>query len=107
MAAKISKLEGQFRDEQVDAVVVKLSDMFKGIAIHVDGRTRPSAEELKRLMLAHGGVYHHYRTSATTHTIAANLCHATAKRLGGRRRVVRAEWITESIAAGKLLPDHQ
>ena len=29
----------------------------------MNGRTDPSAEELKRLMMTHGGTYHHYMSS--------------------------------------------
>ena len=33
----------------------------------------PTADDLKRLMLLHGGIYHHYHSSRTTHIIAKNL----------------------------------
>ena len=51
----------------------KTGGIFTGIAIFVNGWTRPSADELKRLMLEHGGVFHHYRNPSTTHIIASNL----------------------------------
>ena len=37
--------------------------IFAGVSIFVNGRTDPSAEELKRLMMTHGGTYHHYMSS--------------------------------------------
>ena len=33
----------------------------------------PTADELKRLMMLHGGIYHQYHSSRTTHIIAKNL----------------------------------
>lgn len=73
MAAKKSKLMEQF-SEAAELETKKLSDIFKGISIFVNGYTKPSAEELKTLMTLHGGVYHHYHIPVkTTHIIASNL----------------------------------
>lgn len=73
MAAKKSKLLEQYT-ETANAEVEKLSNIFGGVSIFVNGYTRPSAEELKSLMALHGGIYHHYHMPAkTTHIIASNL----------------------------------
>uniref|UniRef100_A0A287D9D1 REV1 DNA directed polymerase n=2 Tax=Marmotini TaxID=337730 RepID=A0A287D9D1_ICTTR len=77
MAAKVQKLEEQFR---TDAALQKdgtSSTIFSGVAIYVNGYTDPSAEELRKLMMLHGGQYHvYYSRSKTTHIIATNLPNA-------------------------------
>uniref|UniRef100_A0A8D0GWC8 DNA repair protein REV1 n=1 Tax=Sphenodon punctatus TaxID=8508 RepID=A0A8D0GWC8_SPHPU len=105
MTAKVQKLEDQFRSEaaiqlQNDGAS---SSIFNGVAIYVNGFTDPSADELRRLMMLHGGQYHvYYSRSKTTHIIATNLPNAKIKELKGEK-VVRPEWIIESIKAGRLL----
>ena len=79
MNAKITKLEAQFEEDKadVDQKLQKVDDIFKGISIFVNGYTEPSADELRCLMLLHGGVYHHYyRPGKTTHIIASTLPNA-------------------------------
>ncbi|NXY44479.1 REV1 protein, partial [Ceuthmochares aereus] len=105
MSAKVKKLEDQFRSDsaiqhQRDG---NSSSIFSGVAIYVNGFTEPSADELRRLMMLHGGQYHvYYSRSKTTHIIATNLPNAKIKELKGEK-VVRPEWIMESIKAGRLL----
>ncbi|KAJ7408851.1 hypothetical protein WISP_118238 [Willisornis vidua] len=105
MSAKVKKLEDQFRSDsaiqqQRDG---NASSIFSGVAIYVNGLTDPSADELRRLMMLHGGQYHvYYSRSKTTHIIATNLPNAKIKELKGEK-VVRPEWIMESIKAGRLL----
>nr|XP_033804083.1 DNA repair protein REV1 isoform X2 [Geotrypetes seraphini] len=63
----------------------------------------PSAAELRRLMMLHGGQYHlYYSRSKTTHIIATNLTNTKIKELKGEK-VVHPSWIIESIKAGRLL----
>lgn len=63
----------------------------------------PSADELKCIMMENGGVYHHYhRPDLTTHVIASNLPTAKLKLLK-QHKIVRPEWISDSIKEGKLL----
>ncbi|XP_039570091.1 DNA repair protein REV1 isoform X6 [Passer montanus] len=105
MSAKVKKLEEQFRS---DSAIQQQRDgnsssIFSGVAIYVNGLTDPSADELRRLMMLHGGQYHvYYSRSKTTHIIATNLPNAKIKELKGEK-VVRPEWIVESIKAGRLL----
>ncbi|RMC06664.1 hypothetical protein DUI87_16102 [Hirundo rustica rustica] len=105
MAAKVKKLEDQFRS---DSAIQQQRDgnsssIFSGVAIYVNGLTDPSADELRQLMMLHGGQYHvYYSRSKTTHIIATNLPNAKIKELKGEK-VVRPEWIVESIKAGRLL----
>lgn len=106
MAAKVSKLEEQFR---LDAPREKqkegsCSNIFSGVSIYVNGYTDPSADELRRLMMLHGGQFHvYYSRSKTTHIIANNLPNSKIQELKGEK-IIRPEWITDSIKAGRLLP---
>ncbi|RZC35538.1 DNA repair protein REV1 [Asbolus verrucosus] len=99
--AKKSKLQEQFR-ETAATEVEKISDIFKGVAIIVNGLTNPSAEELKKLMAEHGGVFHIYQHSSTTHIVASNLPNVKISKLGSVP-IVKPSWITDSITLGKLL----
>ncbi|XP_028981716.2 DNA repair protein REV1 isoform X3 [Esox lucius] len=66
-------------------------------------RPDPSADELRRLMMMHGGQFHlYYSRSKTTHIIATNLPNSKIQELRDQK-VVRPEWITESVKAGHLL----
>lgn len=103
MAAKVQKLEEQFRSDAAKQKDGTASAIFSGVAIYVNGYTDPSAEELRNLMMLHGGQYHvYYSRSKTTHIIATNLPNAKIKELKGEK-VIRPEWIVESIKAGRLL----
>ncbi|XP_047671144.1 DNA repair protein REV1 isoform X2 [Tachysurus fulvidraco] len=105
MAAKVSKLEEQFmRDAPREKQKLGTSSsIFNGVAIHVNGYTDPSADELRRLMMLHGGQFHvYYSHTKTTHIIATNLPNFKIQELRGEK-VVRPEWITDSIKAGRQL----
>ncbi|GAQ82378.1 DNA repair protein REV1 [Klebsormidium nitens] len=85
------------------------SQLFKGVKIWVNGHCRPSHQELKRLMALHGGVFETYYTPNTgvTHIICTHLTdskYADYRHGRGRPPVLKPEWITDSIAANKLLP---
>ncbi|XP_045062698.1 uncharacterized protein LOC121555105 isoform X2 [Coregonus clupeaformis] len=105
MAAKVSKLDEQFkmdapREKQKDGAC---SSIFTGVAIYVNGYTDPTADELRRLMMLHGGQFHmYYSRSKTTHIIATNLPNSKIQELRDKK-VIRPEWITDSIKAGHLL----
>ncbi|KAM8975617.1 DNA repair protein REV1 isoform 2-T2 [Pelodytes ibericus] len=105
MSAKVQKLDDQFRS---DAPLQQKKDgtsstIFNGVSIYVNGYTDPTADQLRHLMMLHGGQYHvYYSRSKTTHIIATNLPNNKIKELKDEK-VVRPEWITESIKAGRLL----
>ncbi|KAM5182008.1 DNA repair protein REV1 [Mantella aurantiaca] len=105
MSAKVQKLDQQFH---LDAPVRQQnegasSNIFNGVSIYVNGYTDPTADQLRHLMMLHGGQYHvYYSRSKTTHIIASNLPNSKIKELRDEK-VVRPEWITESIKAGRLL----
>lgn len=99
MQAKIAKLEEQFSSGAQNEG--KLSDIFNGVSIFVNGFTIPSAEELKELMAKHGGVYHTYQRSEDF-IIASNLPDTKVKNMS-LVKVVKPEWITDCIEAKQLL----
>ncbi|XP_023939176.2 DNA repair protein REV1 [Bicyclus anynana] len=100
MQAKITKLEEQF-SSGIGKADNRLTNIFNGISIYVNGFTIPSADELKELMAKHGGVYHTYQRS-DDFVIASNLPDTKVKNMS-LARVVKPEWITASITANRLL----
>ncbi|XP_066599158.1 DNA repair protein Rev1 isoform X2 [Prorops nasuta] len=107
MEAKKAKLEEQFRENANNEFKEATSNIFKDIAIFVNGYTSPTADELRRLMMAHGGIYHHYmRPKITTHIIASNLPYSKIvayKKNLNALPICKPEWIIRSIEAGKVL----
>lgn len=106
MAAKKAKLEEQFHNT-ASKEFEEASKLFEGIAIFVNGYTDPTADELRRLMMMHGGVYHHYmRPRITTHIIASNLPYSKITLYRKSQTpipICKPQWITDSVAAGKVL----
>lgn len=105
MAAKVQKLDEQFK---LDAPLQQQkagtsTNIFNGVSIYVNGYTDPTADQLRHLMMLHGGQFHvYYSRSKTTHIIATNLPNSKIKALR-EEKVVRPQWITDSIQAGHLL----
>ncbi|EGX91758.1 DNA damage repair protein Mus42, putative [Cordyceps militaris CM01] len=79
--------------------------IFKGIVAHVTGYTQPPLHVLHRDIVEHGGGFLQYLDSKTmaTHIIASTLPPKKSVDFS-RYRIVKPAWITESIAAGKVLP---
>ena len=102
MRAKKRKLRDQF----ADLVQEQASNIFAGVTVYVNGWTQPNADELKRLVHAHGGRYEYnlYGDACVTHTIATNLPHAKIRNLNGGF-VCTPDWIVDSVAAGRRLPE--
>ena len=129
MNAKKAKLEEQFSDDVKKKETNQRDDkpdgIFNGVAIFVNGYTDPTADELKRIMMTHGGTYHHYESSRTTHIIATNLPDTKVKNLKGKNQhgkkkrkenekssllylignevICTPKWIVDSLKVGKLL----
>lgn len=102
---KLAQQNDQIREALRSRNNSSKTDIFKGISVNVNGRTQPTADELKRLILLNGGEYHpYYRYQTTKFMIATNLSMARMKQLRPDDRVVRPEWIIESIEAKCLLP---
>ena len=58
MNAKVQKLEEQFSETSNN--ITRLTNIFNKVAIHVNGYTKPTCDELKILMAQHGGKFHSY-----------------------------------------------
>ncbi|CAA3026417.1 Hypothetical predicted protein [Olea europaea subsp. europaea] len=108
MKAKKSKLaqqNEQIRDALRQRHSAMRTDLFKGISINVNGRTQPTADELKRIILLNGGEYHpYYRYQQTKFMIATNLSTARIKNLRPDDKIVKPEWIVDSAKANCILP---
>lgn len=96
----------QNRDAHIRAEHASLhTPIFRGLAIWINGETFPTPYELGQLIVKHSGVRFQYLDGKTqvTHIVASNL--TLKKRVEfARYKVVKPEWITESIEAGVLLP---
>ncbi|KAJ2781773.1 deoxycytidyl transferase [Coemansia interrupta] len=79
------------------------SMMFSGVVFHINGYTQPSHYELKRLLVERGARFLHYLAkSEVTHIVASRLTLAKEKALRAYR-VVRPEWVVDSVRAGRRL----
>uniref|UniRef100_A0A1A9V359 DNA repair protein REV1 n=1 Tax=Glossina austeni TaxID=7395 RepID=A0A1A9V359_GLOAU len=93
MEAKITKLEEQFSNASNP---FKKTDLFAGISIFVNGLTNPSADELKRIMMIHGGVFHHYERSHTSFIIAENLPDVKVRNLN-TSKIISPKWVARYL----------
>ncbi|EIN07940.1 hypothetical protein PUNSTDRAFT_135458 [Punctularia strigosozonata HHB-11173 SS5] len=81
------------------------SKFFEGLRIYINGYTTPSVQELRRLIIQHGGVFHPYldRKSLVTHVITCSLTPAKMKEFQ-HMKLATPSWLTDSVEAGRLLP---
>ncbi|TFY81643.1 hypothetical protein EWM64_g2367 [Hericium alpestre] len=79
--------------------------IFKGVAIYINGWTDPSVQDLRTLIIEHGGVFHAYldKKALVTHIITCSLTPAKIREFQ-HMKVVKPDWLVESIKAGYLLP---
>ncbi|KAL7274299.1 deoxycytidyl transferase [Rhizina undulata] len=79
--------------------------VFLNLVIFINGYTQPSISKLHQLIVKHGGAFLQYMDGkmTVTHIIASAL---TPKKRAEfeNYKVVKPEWIVESVSAGKLLP---
>ncbi|KAI6382916.1 hypothetical protein MCOR25_000431 [Pyricularia grisea] len=79
--------------------------IFKGVVAHVMGYTQPSLQVLHKELVQHGAGFLQYLDSKTcaTHIIASAL---PPKKVVdyNKYRMVKPQWVVDSINAGKLLP---
>lgn len=101
MDAKKSKLEEQFAADALKNPY-KQSNLFAGISIFVNGLTNPSASELKRIMMTHGGVYHTYQKSSTTFIIASNLPDVKIRQIT-TAKIISPQWIVDCLEAKRIV----
>ncbi|KAG8809527.1 deoxycytidyl transferase, partial [Serendipita sp. 399] len=100
MSRKRAKLQIQ------NATMSKIqSTVLRGVQIYINGHTEPSAQVLREIIVSNGGIFHAYLTnkSLVTHIIAMNLTPAKVREYKNMK-VVRPEWVLESVKAGELLP---
>ncbi|KAE9333673.1 DNA repair protein [Phytophthora fragariae] len=106
MSHKIQKLRSQ-NESAVTPGTASTGGLFRDVHVYVDGYTVPSKEEIRRLMLLHGGGFEHYDTGRVTHIIATHLPASKLLQLKRARKplpVVHPDWIVQSIEQLKLLP---
>ncbi|ORY06463.1 DNA repair protein [Basidiobolus meristosporus CBS 931.73] len=105
MDAKKTKLEEQFELEREASFNPSMpeSKILKGVAVHVNGYTSPSTQEIKKLLFRNGGTFEQYFSrSKVTHVIASNLPLAKVQTFKNVK-VVKPNWLVDSIAEGKIL----
>ncbi|KAI0696583.1 DNA repair protein [Cerioporus squamosus] len=108
MARKRAKLQIQNaeieEDEDEDGEAPR-SRIFQGLQIYINGWTEPSVQDLRKMIVQHGGIFHPYvdKKSLVTHIITCSLTPAKIREFK-HMKVVRPEWLVESIKAGALLP---
>ena len=105
ISTKEEKLRIQF-----DSNKTCKSEIFRGVCIHVNGLTKPPLSVLRSLILENGGAFEqYYHRDRVTHFICTHVAKAKLenfiKRSNGKIKVMKPEWITESIKAGKLLEE--
>ncbi|KAI0013383.1 impB/mucB/samB family protein [Xylariaceae sp. FL0662B] len=97
---KLQNLDSELRESSLDK-----PQIFKGIVAHVTGYTQPPLHILHRDLVQHGGGFLQYLDAKTmaTHIIASSL---PPKKMVdfNKYRVVKPQWVTDSIQAGRLLP---
>ena len=82
MSLKNSKLHEQF--EANSLVTEQQSEIFRGVAIYVNGHTEPPALRLRELMMMHGGRFDNFRETAT-HIVCTHLPDTKVKQLAHQR----------------------
>lgn len=101
MDAKKAKLEEQFAEDALKNPY-KQSDLFRGVSIFVNGLTNPSADELKRIMMSNGGVYHTYQRSSTTFVIATNLPDVKIRQITSAK-IISPQWVVDCLKEKRIL----
>ncbi|KAG5363394.1 DNA repair protein [Yarrowia sp. B02] len=84
----------------------EVPQIFRDCVVFVNGYTRPSSSELRRLIVVHGGVYltnlHLSGKTGVTHIVASNL--TKKKKLEFKSyKVVTPEWVVDSAREGKIM----
>ncbi|KAF8162778.1 hypothetical protein B0H34DRAFT_650257 [Crassisporium funariophilum] len=106
MRRKRAKLQIQNAQMKPDEEVAgEHSQIFKGIAIYINGWTRPSVQVLRELVVQHGGIFQPYldQKALVTHIITCSLTPAKIREFK-HMKVVRPEWLLDSVEQGVLLP---
>ncbi|OCH85466.1 DNA repair protein [Obba rivulosa] len=107
MARKRAKLQIQNSELDRGEGQAGRSQIFRGLQIYINGWTEPSVQDLRQLIIQHGGIYHAYldKKGLVTHIITCSLTPAKIREFK-HMKVVRPEWLVESVKAEALLPWH-
>lgn len=98
MVHKRAKLMDQQQDYPIKG------RLFSGLRFHVNGYTDPPASVLKELVITQGGVYEQYYThQPDIYMLATHLPKAKIDKMTENQVVLKPDWVTDCIAAGKLL----
>eukprot|EP00850_Spirogloea_muscicola_P002658 SM000010S04296 [mRNA] locus=s10:703471:709607:- [translate_table: standard] len=110
MDEKNRKLREQYKNNQAGETLFRRpaeTDIFQGVTIWVNGYTVPSHQELRHLMMCHGGLFeNYYSRERVTHIVCANLPDGKLKeyrKMWSLPPIVKPGWVTDSIKAGRLL----
>eukprot|EP00850_Spirogloea_muscicola_P018134 SM000163S02302 [mRNA] locus=s163:8170:17087:- [translate_table: standard] len=111
MEEKNRKLREQYKNNQAGETLFRRpaeTDIFQGVTIWVNGYTIPPHQELRHLMMCHGGLFeNYYSRERVTHIVCANLPDGKLKeyrKMWSLPPIVKPGWVTDSIKAGTLLP---
>ncbi|KAK1636796.1 impB/mucB/samB family protein [Colletotrichum phormii] len=98
------KIKLQNLDADMRAASSEKPQIFKGVVAHVMGYTQPPLHILHRELVQHGAGFLQYLDSKTmaTHIIASSVPPKKSMDYS-RYRLVKPAWVTDSIAAGRLL----
>ena len=96
-------LEWNKKRQQVQGQDTKVSSIFTGCVVHVNGYTRPSIATIHKLIILNGGKFIHHLSSkgAATHIIAERLTPRKQAEFKNYK-VVRPQWVLDSIERGSL-----
>ncbi|CAE7249401.1 Rev1 [Symbiodinium sp. CCMP2592] len=110
MVEKNRKLKEQFAAAAATSGETGKASIFRGLSFWMTGRTCLPDQELKRIIVEHGGVYEQYGFTHVTHIIADNLASgnqtwAELKKRSKRVNVVTSSWVTACVQEGRRLPE--
>ncbi|KAJ3993538.1 hypothetical protein F5050DRAFT_1577402 [Lentinula boryana] len=99
MKRKRAKLQIQNKD------IAGKGGIFHGISVYINGYTNPSIQDLRQLIVRHGGVFQPYLDKKTivTHIVTNALTPAKITEWK-HMKVVRPEWLVDSANRSLLLP---
>ncbi|BEI93738.1 uncharacterized protein CcaverHIS019_0601970 [Cutaneotrichosporon cavernicola] len=107
MAKKDVKVQTQNAQLAVASEALGIPQIFKGLTFYINGNTNPSMPVLRRLIVQRGGTVQPYiRTKGSIdYVVAPVLTLAKFKELnkGGRVRIVREGFVTQSVEEGKVV----